>query len=106
ETKRGANQYLMVIPSEGGTPVQLVSESGLSWANDWSHDGDKILFAGQRDGIWNIYWVSRSTKEERQITHYTNLTAFVRYTAWSPLGNQIVYEYAETVGNIWVMGLK
>jgi hypothetical protein len=28
------------------------------------------------------------------------------YPAWSPLGNQIVYEYAETTGNIWLMELK
>ena len=76
--------------------MQLVSNDGLSWPHDWSHDGDKILFAGQRDGIWNIYWVSRSTKEQKQLTHYSKLNAFVRYPAWSPAGNQIVYEYAET----------
>ena len=34
------------------------------------------------------------------------LNAFVRYPAWSPLGNQIAYEYAETAGNIWLMELK
>jgi len=34
------------------------------------------------------------------------LNAFVRYPAWSPLGNQIVYEYNETSGNIWLMELK
>jgi len=106
EIKRGEDNYLAVIPSTGGTPVTLVSEHGLSWSHDWSHDGDKIAFAGQRNGIWNIYWVSRSTKEQKQLTNYSKLNAFVRYPAWSPLGNQIVYEYAETTGNIWVMELK
>ena len=106
EVKRGPNDYLAIVPSDGGSPVQLVSDNGLSWPHDWSHDGDKILFAGQREGVWNIYWVSRSTKEQKQLTHYSKFNAFVRYPAWSPSGNQIVYEYAETTGNVWVMEMK
>jgi len=106
EVKRGEDNYLAVIPSDGGTPEQLVSDHGLSWPHDWSPGGDKIAFAGLRNGIWNIYWVSRATKEQKQLTHYSKLNAFARYPAWSPLGNQIVYEYAETTGNIWLMELK
>jgi hypothetical protein len=30
----------------------------------------------------------------------------VRYPAWSPSGDRIVYEYAETTGNIWAMELE
>jgi len=31
----------------------------------------------------------------------------VRYPAWSPRGDAIVYEYAETTGNIWLLdGLR
>jgi lipoprotein NlpI len=37
---------------------------------------------------------------------YTKLNTYVRYPAWSPLRNQIAYEYAETTGNIWLMDLK
>jgi Tol biopolymer transport system component len=106
EVKRGPNDYLAIVPTDGGPPVQLVSEEGLSWPHDWSRDGDKVLFAGQRHGIWNIYWVSRSTKEQKQLTHYSRYNAFTRYPAWSPSGDQIVYEYAETTGNVWVMELK
>jgi len=106
EMKRGPNYFLVLIPSAGGPPEQLVSDNGLSWPHDWSHDGDKILFAGERNGIWNVYWVSRSNKAQKQLTHYSKFNAFVRYPAWAPSGNQIVYEYQETTGNIWVMDLK
>jgi hypothetical protein len=34
------------------------------------------------------------------------MDAYVRYPDWSPLGNQIAYEYAETTGNIWSLELK
>ena len=106
QMKRGDSTYIMVMPSEGGTPVQLTFDKGQSWLYDWSPDGDKILFAGQRDGFWNVYWVSRSTKKQQQLTDYTKLNSFVRYPAWSPLGNQIAYEYSETTGNIWIADLK
>jgi len=40
------------------------------------------------------------------LTSYTKLNAYVRYPSWSPLGEKIVYEYAETTGNIWMLELK
>ena len=106
EEQRGEDAYVMVVPADGGQPAQLTYGSGKSWPHGWSPDGDKIAFAGQRDGVWNIYWISRSTGVQKQLTHYSKLNAFARYPAWSPKGNQIVYEYAETTGNIWLMELK
>ena len=93
--------------NRGGGPItQLTFEKGQSWTHSWSPDGDKIAFAGFRNGTWNIWWVSRSTKQQKRLTAYTKLNSFVRYPAWSPLGNQIVYKYTETTGNIWLMELK
>ena len=106
QIKRGDDAYLMIMPSDGGESIQLTSGRGRSWPYDFSPDGDKIVFAGDRDGVWNVWWVSRSTKMQKQLTNYTKPNSFVRYPAWSPLGNQIAYEYAETAGNIWLMELK
>lgn len=103
--QNGADGYVMIMPANGGASTQLTSE-GESFVYSWSPDGGKLAFAGERNGIWNIYWVSRMTKEQKQLTNYTKLNAFVRYPDWSPRGNQIVYEYAETTGNIWLMELK
>jgi Tol biopolymer transport system component/DNA-binding winged helix-turn-helix (wHTH) protein len=104
--KRGDDQYVAVIPSDGGTPMQLTAEHGLSWVYGWSPDGSRIAFAGFRDGYWNIFWVSRDGKTEKQLTGYAKMNTFARYPAWSPLGDRIVYEHAETTGNIWLMELK
>ena len=106
EMKRGDSTYLMTVPGSGGNLVQLTFEPGQSWAHSWSPDGGKIAFAGQRKGIWNVWWVSRSTKVEKQVTQYTRQNTYVRYPAWSPAGNQIVYEYGETTANIWMLDLK
>jgi len=106
ETHPGSGSQIEWIPSDGGAPVQLTHDPGENWPRGWSPDGDKIVFAGLRDGIWNVYWVSRHTGTEKQLTHYAKPNAFVRYPAWSPRGDQIVYEYTEATGNIWLMRLK
>ena len=106
EVKRGSDTQLAVMPSGGGAPEQLTSGRGQSWPGGWSPDGEKVAFAGMRDGVWNVWWVSRRDKTARRVTNYTKQNLYVRYPSWSPRGDQIVYEYAETTGNIWVMELK
>lgn len=106
EMKRGDDTHIAVMAGDGGEVRQLTFDRGQSWPNGWSPDGDKIAFAGFRNGIWNVYWVSVKDKTQKQLTNFNKLNAYVRYPAWSPLGNQIVFEYAEMTGNIWMMELK
>lgn len=106
EMKRGEDAHVAIIPSEGGTPVQLTNERGQSWTGSFSPDGSKIVFAGLRGTVWNLRWVSRDGTRTGQITRHVKANAFVRYPVWSPRGNQIVYEYAETTGNLWMLELK
>jgi Tol biopolymer transport system component/DNA-binding winged helix-turn-helix (wHTH) protein len=105
EVKRGQSTYLHLIPASGGTPVQLNNDAGQTWPHSWAPDGDRIAFAGLRDGAWNVYWISSKTREQKRLTNYTSAASFVRYPAWSPKNDQIVYEYAEVSGNVYVVDL-
>ncbi len=105
ELLRGPDTHVAVVPAAGGEPVILTREKGLSWTGDWSRDGERIVFAGQREGIWNLYWISRHGGPEHRLTNYANRHSFVRFPAWSPRGGQIIYEYAESTANIWLMSL-
>ena len=74
---------------------QLTFENGQSWPYSWAPDNDRIAFAGERDNVWNIYSVSRKTKQVKQLTNLTSADGFagyVRYPAWSPKGNRIVFD--------------
>ena len=106
EMKRGDDTHIAIMPSDGGEITQLTFDRGQSWPHSWSPDGDKIAFAGFRNGVWNIWWVSIKDKTQKQLTNFNKLSAYLRYPSWSPLGNQIVFEYAEMTGNIWMMELK
>ncbi|HEU4390085.1 MAG TPA: hypothetical protein VFV34_19945, partial [Blastocatellia bacterium] len=106
QTKQGDYQQVMVVPCGGGTPVQLTFDKGDSWPSGWSPDGERIAFAGSRNGIWNLWWVARSDKSQRQLTRNTRAGVLMRFPAWSPLGNQIVYEQVELTINVYVTDLK
>jgi Tol biopolymer transport system component len=95
-----------VVPTSGGPLRRLTAARGQSWVHGFSPDSMRVVFAGQRDGVWNVYWVPREGGEERRVTNNTAVGVFIRYPAWSPRGDQIVYEYAAVRGNVWVMTLE
>ncbi len=106
EISRSGGEQTAVIPSTGGEPTQLTFDKEGGFLSVWSPDNDNILYAGRRDNIWNVYSVSRSTKEVKQWTNFTKPNSYVRFPAYSPLKDKIAYEYAETTGNIWLIELK
>lgn len=106
EVKRGPDIHVAVVPRSGGTPEILTAARGLAWPWSFSPDGDRIAFAGQRDGAWDVYTVSRTTKKEERLTRIGRLNVYVRYPAFSPKGDRVVFEYAETTGNIWTAEAK
>jgi Tol biopolymer transport system component/DNA-binding winged helix-turn-helix (wHTH) protein len=106
QIKRGEDTHVALVSATDGETLQLTDERGQSWIHSFSPDGERIAFAGQRDDLWNIYAVSRTTKEQKKLTKYDKLNSFVRYPAWSPRGDKIIFEYTETPGNIWLTELK
>ena len=103
---RGENSFLATVDRDGRNLSQLNSDPVHNWCFSWSPDGRKILFAGFRDGAWNLWWIDRVTRQQHKLTDYRSLASFVRYPEWSPKGDQIVFEYSATHGNIYVVDLR
>jgi Tol biopolymer transport system component/DNA-binding winged helix-turn-helix (wHTH) protein len=106
EIKRGDDTRIGIVSKDGGDVEPLVSERGQSWPFSWSPDNDRIAFAGARDGVWNVYSVSRQTKEVRQLTDFTSVEGYVRYPSWSRTRDAVVFERAEQRGSLWTARLR
>jgi Tol biopolymer transport system component/DNA-binding winged helix-turn-helix (wHTH) protein len=103
ELVRGNSVQIGVVSRDGGAIRMLTSGRGQSWPHSWSPDGRWIAFAGQRDGVWNIYAVEVQTSEVRQLTRFTSADTYVRYPEWSPDGSHIVFERGRLTSGIWKM---
>jgi Tol biopolymer transport system component len=97
---------IVVLPvTKEGPPQRVTSETGQSWASGWSRDGKDVIFAALRDGFWSIRSVTVDSGEVRALVSEERLGAYLRYPTISPEGDQLVYERAETTGNVWMMEL-
>jgi Tol biopolymer transport system component len=100
------NSFVAVMPADGGKPETIYDRPGASYSYGWSPDSDKVLFAGFHNGAWNLYWVSRSSKKVQKLSDYTSMRTYVRYPEWSPTGKQIVYEFNESKGNVFIAEIR
>ncbi len=102
--RRGSDTQIGMISADGGEVTQLTSGPGENWLPSWSPDSSKIAFAGLRDGIWNIYWVARTGGPIHKVTSQPDkMTIWVRYPVWYPTGDRIIFEYSETLGDLWLL---
>lgn len=105
EVKRGDDVHVGVTSVEGG-PLEIITTTpGLHWPHSWLPDGDRLVMASERGGVWNLYTFSVSTRVERQLTHFDEVNGYLRYPAWSPRDDQVVFERSRTRGNIWTARL-
>ncbi|MBL8115861.1 MAG: PD40 domain-containing protein [Acidobacteria bacterium] len=102
ELKHGDHVQVGILPVSGGKITTLTEAAGQSWPHTFSPDGERIAFASFRDGLWNVEWVKHRTRERRFVTSNERRGVYLRYPAFSPDGQAIVYELAETAGNIWI----
>lgn len=106
ELKRGRDTHVIVLPAAGGPAEQLTDQPGQSWPGSWSPDGEWVAFAGERAAVWNLWAVSSRTRETRQLTHFTSSDGYVRWPAWSPSGDRVVFERNRQRGSIWMATIK
>jgi Tol biopolymer transport system component/DNA-binding winged helix-turn-helix (wHTH) protein len=104
--KRGTVTHVGVVSKNGGAVEQITNATGLSAAGSWSPDDDQIAFSGQRDGVWNIWAVSRRTRVTRQLTHFTPPSDYVSYPSWSPDGRRIAFARDIRRGSVWTVQVE
>jgi Tol biopolymer transport system component len=107
EIKSLADTQVAVVPAAGGETVQLTAGRGQRFVGGWSPDGRRIVYAGLEGGRWNLWWVPFGGGPVHRITDFRDTpSTFVRYPAWSPTGDRIVFEHRVTTGDLWLMELE
>ena len=106
EVKRGERTQVGVVAKDGGSIELLTNDPGQNWPHSWSPDGECIAYAAERGAVWNIWEVSRRTHAQRQLTHFTSSSGYVRYPSWSPDGRRIVFERETQTAAIWTIQIE
>jgi TolB protein len=81
------NSLIYVLPIGGGTPRRITKNAPSYW-HGWSPDGKFLAFVGQRNGDFDIYTISTSGGEEKQLTTAKGLDDGPEY---SPDGKYIYF---------------
>jgi len=103
---RGADTWIGIMPARpGATMTPLVTAKGQSWVYTWAPDSTRLAFAGERDGVWNIFDVERATGMVRQLTRWTDREGYVRYPAWTPGADRLIFERSTTTSSLWTAKL-
>ena len=101
----GTNAHLCMIGATEGERVEVVSADGTVFQGGWFTDNDRLLFAAKRDAVWNVAWVSRTTRQTTMVTRFTDPHSSVRNPKWDAAHRRVVFERAETVGRVWMVTL-
>jgi Tol biopolymer transport system component len=106
ELEESGDTHVYVIDRDGKAKRKVTAGSGQNWPHSWAPDNDRIALAGERGGVWNVFTVSARSGELRRLTTFGEPNAYVRYPAWSPANDRLVFERAVTTANLWIAKLR
>lgn len=104
-TRHSRFSHLYMKRIGGTTLTQLTDESGNDAQPRFSPSGDRVAFASDRSGQWDIWVVDANGRNPVQITRHSLPEL---HPSWSPDGNRLVYcriNPRENRSELWVVDL-
>jgi serine/threonine protein kinase/WD40 repeat protein len=102
-----ANIWVMEAAEPGakpGSPRSLIASTRMDLAPQLSPDGNRIAFASDRSGYWEIWTCDQDGSDPVQLTFFKSLRC--GSPRWSPDGLRIAFDSLATGNNdIWVVGV-
>lgn len=106
QVARGWRTTIGVQDAQVGADLRLLDTGAdHAWVNDWSPDDAWFVMAAMRQGRWTIEAVDAASGVAHALTPAAPAAGYVRWPAWSPRGDRIVYERGVLSGNIWLASL-
>ena len=97
--------FLYIVPLDGSRPERRVTDGSAPETDPaWSPDGDRIAFARQVGGSFDLFSVRTDGTDERRLTDTPRVDE--RWPAWSPDGTRIAFARYESglergSGDLW-----
>ena len=91
----GRTSALYYLPAQGDSLPKMVTKPGVgaSYLHGWSPDNKKMVFTGNRNGVYDIYAIDVGSGKEEQLTNQTTLDDGPEY---SPDGKYIFFNSTRT----------
>jgi len=91
---------ILVIDLNSGEKVLQIADGSNHSAKRWSHDGAKLAFTSNQDGVYQLYVVDVATGKQTKLSEIGDVLAF----DWSPDDEQIVFNASpDKVFDIYVI---
>ena len=85
-----AQQSSIYVMDADGSNVERLTDFAIGGYISWSPDGQRIAFAANREGTWEIYVMDTDGSNVQRLAHAPDENAFA--PAWSPDGQQIAFD--------------
>jgi Tol biopolymer transport system component len=90
DSDRDGQSNVWKMPLAGGTPEQVTRGPNNKFVNDWSPDGQEIVYHSMRDGGQRDLLVVSADGMKTEMV--TNSPAEEQHSAWGPDGNSIIFD--------------
>ena len=94
DSDRSGHPNVWKMPLAGGTPQQLTHGANNEFVNDWSPDGQELVFHSMREGGQRDVLVVSADGTRTEVVAAT--AAEEQHSAWGPDGNSIIYDRFES----------
>jgi Tol biopolymer transport system component len=97
-----APSAIMVVPAEGGVPVQVAAGNALNLSPVWLPQGRRLLFVSNRDGGRDVYQVALSSSGKPEAPPDRLTTGLNAATiSLTPDGRRLAYSAFAQTANVW-----
>jgi len=87
---------IYLVREDGSDLHRLLTVHAVQFGAAWSPASDRIAFASDRAGAFDLYTVAPDGSGLRQLTHHESSGGFATYPRWSTDGSRIAFSSAAT----------